>query len=289
MGLQKFLLVLLFYLCILLFFMVSDSFFDKPKIFIRYPPGGSGNFIALLVYSLIKDNVTLRDPYYAHAENPNTYGLYHNWNNQHVDMTFLRYIKSADSNLDQAKTWIQNNYNFYTTPDSAYVAHTHAEYPDAIMLSCNNSKLINIVFDNSDCDQLAYNWIKKCYINHRSWAIVNGQLEFIKTKYNKLLDIPSKSMNNQTDIKLLTYIQRYATENYNVRYQTYQPRVDFPKFDINFTDIASKKIIDILNNLIEFLNIPVTDKRKTNAVGLINRYADAQIPVPWKLNINEYN
>ena len=264
--------------------MLTEENLIKPKIFIRYPHGGSGHFLALLLVACVRD-VHMTESHRGHRD-LYLYNRYHNWQQQWTDQQFKNYTNTVSV---EGIDYIQQRYKFYPTPDPYYIVHTHANNPDSILSAFEQAKLINIIFTPDDIDQLAYNWIHKSYFLHREWHLMELGLERIKLKYNKLLHIPSGSLNNDTDPKLLTYIQKYSTDFGQEKYLNYVPSTNAPMFNIKFSDIASKKLINSVDDLFKFLDVPIESTRKMNVINLINSYADSQITTPWKLTINDYD
>ena len=264
--------------------MVIEENLTKPKFFIRYPAGGSGHFLSLLLVALVRD-ITMTESYRGHKD-LRSYSRYHNWQQQWTDIPLRSYTNTVS---DEGTEYIRQQYKFYPTPDPYYIVHTHANNPDSILSAFDQTRLINVTFTPNDMDQLAYNWICKSYFLHHQWYLMELGLEKIKSRYNKLMHVPKGSLNNETDLKLLTYIQKYSSEHGLEKYQNYMPSTNIPIFEIKFADIASKKLIKFIDALIDFLAIPVEPNRKENVINMINNYADSQISTPWKLTINDYN
>jgi hypothetical protein len=264
--------------------MIVEENLIKPKIFIRYPGGGSGHFLALVVLALVRD-VTMTETYRGHKD-LKLYNRYHNWQQQWRDNRFKSY---TDSTSIEATEYIKNTYKFYPTPDPYYVVHTHANNPSSILDAFDQSRLINVTFTSDDIDQLSYNWIYKSYFLHQQWHLMRQGLKKIKSEYKKLLDVDEQSINNETDVKLLTYIEKYSGDCGRKQYQGYVPATNHNIFEIKFSDIASKQILNTVDSIIDFLQVDVAPGRKENVINIINNYADAQITVPWQLTLNDYN
>ena len=109
----------------------------------------------------------------------------------------------------------------------------------------------------------------------------------VQTKHQKLKNIPHNSIDISTDLKLVTYIQKYSKVN-NEHFNKPVISDSYDVYNINFSDIANKNLIGQLDELIEFLDIEVSAERKAAAIQMINEYADAQTVVPWKLNLEDY-
>ena len=118
--------------------------------------------------------------------------------------------------------------------------------------------------------------------------MVNNSLVNLHCKYQRLKNIVPGTINESSDLKLVTYIRKYGSLN---DYYFTNPILSdlYNVYNINFSDIANKNLIGQLDELIDFLDIKVTAERKKIAIQMINDYADAQIPVPWKLSLEDYD
>ena len=110
----------------------------------------------------------------------------------------------------------------------------------------------------------------------------------MKSHYSKLIDVPDNSINQYTDNRLITYIVRYMIKYFHEQFTQQPIRNSYKVLNIEFSNIANKKIIHQIDTMIEFLGLTVTSARKEKAIDLITEYATAQITVPWKLDINDY-
>jgi hypothetical protein len=158
-------------------------------------------------------------------------------------------------------------------------------------MSFDNTKLINISNTDNERSQLAYNWITKSAFLHNQWNILNSQLEKVKIEYNRLLDIPTGSINEKTYLKLMIYIQTMALESKYKQYKDHQFHDAYKDnvFTIQFSDILNKNIVNQIDKLIDFLGIKVTNERKEATIQMLTEYADNQTKVPWKLDINSFD
>lgn len=265
--------------------MISENFNNNLKIFVRYPPGGSGHFISCLILSLVSD-VTLHklDHYHNNVDDINQG---HNFHTQWSE-NFKQHTKE-NIDLESSVSWIRHNFRFHPIPTGVYVVHTHAINPLPLMLAFDNTKLLNICITDNDKDQIYFNWItKSVYLYSEQWDLVNRALVNLQTKHNRLQNIMPGTINKSSDLRLVTYIRKYGSLN---DYNFVKPMISnlYDVYNINFSDIANKKIIGLLDEIINFLGIKITDKRKADAIQMINAYADAQKVVPWKLNLEDYD
>lgn len=256
---------------------------NSSKIFVRYIPGASGHFVSLLLLSLIKDT-NLTENHRAHQQ-IDAINAGHNFNTQWSD-DFKKYT-SINANLADSINWIQQNFYFTDIDQQYYVIHTHVVNPKPLLLAFNNTKLINIKSTKENSDQLAYNWITKSCFLYRQWDMVNNWLQVMHNRYNKLNHI--KTVDEHTELKLLTYIQKFRCEHLRNQFEQILDYGNKPVFTIMFDDILSGKLSDQLDDLIEFVGVEVSIKQKNKALELINVYSNAQISVPWVQEINEYN
>ena len=110
----------------------------------------------------------------------------------------------------------------------------------------------------------------------------------MKSHYGKLTNVPDDSINQHTDSRLITYIVRYMIKYFHTQFNQQSIENSYNVFNIEFSSIADKQIIHQLSDIIEFVGLTVTPTRKEKAIELITKYANAQITVPWKLDINDY-
>jgi hypothetical protein len=252
-------------------------------------PGAAGHFLSLAILSLTKD-INLVETFRGH-KNVDDINHNHNWGNQWNPM--FQKFTNIDTNilLETRIRYIQQNFEFYPTDNELYVVHTHATNSDPLMMSFDNTKLINISNTDNERSQLAYNWITKSAFLHNQWDILNAQLDLIKKKHYRLLDIPQGSINEKTPIKLLTYIQTVALESIYQEFinhqfhESYKDRV----LTFQFSDILNKNIINQIDNLISFLGIKVSKERKDATIKMLSEYADNQTKFPWIMNVNSFD
>jgi hypothetical protein len=254
---------------------------DKQKIFVRYRPGASGHFVSLMILSLTK-GVKLRNKFSGHE---NLSDIHSNHNLENV----------LTSNFDgrdlfEQITYARRTFEFYPTDNEYYIAHTHAINPDPLMLAFENTKLVNIVHQEEDKFQLAFNWvIKSAKVYGNQWDIVDTRLGFIKQNYKKLNSVPLRSA-DKCNTKLLTYICAIGAIDKSKQFieypfdSSYKDKV----FTLQFADIQNKKIIAQLDALIDFLGIAVSEERKLSTIQMIHEYAESQIKVPWEMDINTF-
>ena len=260
---------------------------DKLKVFVRYNPGSCGHFIALMVLSLTKP-VMLKAPNHGH-DNRDDINHNHNFGNQHYqhNPAFKRYTSSdSDITLEKRVRYIQLNFEFYPTEDLMYVVHTHAYDPTPLIDAFDNTRLITITTREQDLPQLSYNWITKRFLQDPSQSdILEGQLVYIQKARNQLLNIPNGSLNEHTDIRLLTYIKK-SNINFTDDYKNIHSSKNFT---IKFEDIMNKNVIAQLDDLISFLGLSPTEERKQATRQMIHSYVDNQIIIPFDVSLDAFD
>jgi hypothetical protein len=256
----------------------------KPKIFVRYSPGASGHFIATLIFSLQRP-LRLKNPLSGH-ENADLLASWHNFNNQFNNTEFNRNT-TIGVDLQKSTNYIKENFKFDddANPYQFFVIHTHVVNPDPLINAYEKSKLINIVTDDDDSNQLAYNFVIKNVIPH-SWQTRKSLVEHFKNNNpNKLINLTAESI-KPTDVKLLTYLEKFSQER-KIKQRAFH-KVNYEHFEIKWKDIVDKTLITKLDALCEYLQIELTDAKRSLATTLINQYADAQIMCPWNLTLDDF-
>lgn len=256
----------------------------KPKIFVRYPPGASGHFIASLIFSFQKP-MRLKNPISAH-ENTSLLGAWHTFNRHHEHPDIFRYTQSH-INLEESINYIKTEFKFEDdrNPYQFFVAHTHVINPDPIMHAFENSKLINIKVSDDDADQLAYNFVVKNIIPYSWYRVPIILSKFQKMYPNKLKNLTADDI-SIANVKLLTYLVKFTHK------RGYKSRMEFKLnynyFEIDWRDIINKNLATKLDDLCNFLDIELTDARRKIASNMITQYADAQITIPWSITLDDF-
>ena len=266
---------------------------NKPKVFVRYPLGASGNFISLLLLSMVTP-VKLREKHRAHKNAYQVFqynNLIEQWGVHSKDFAQYTFSNTPDIDitselLEVATTWMTDTFKFYETPLPIHVANTHARNPDALLSAFTNTKLINIVVDDDDVSQIAYNYIYKVasYMS-KNQLIVDSFINSIRDRHQKkLLEVDL----NSKDVRLLTYLYIFSYGETGIpgfNNCTYKSN----GFNLKFKDIASTRIINQLDAIAEYMGITLTDERRQNAISIINEYAGGQKIVPWNFSLNDYD
>jgi hypothetical protein len=256
----------------------------KPKIFVRYPPGASGHFIASLIYSFQKP-MRLKNAISGH-ENRDLLSSWNTFNNHHIDHKFFHYTRPG-INLEESVNYIKTEFKFDDdqNPYQFFVAHTHVTNPDPIMHAFENSKLINIKVSDDDADQLAYNFVVKNIVPY-SWHRLPNLLTRFHSRYpNKLKNLTVDEI-SKDDVKLLTYLAKFVHKDTDEQRRNYSLNYDY--FEIDWRDIINKNLVNKLDDLCKFLDIELTDARRKIASNMITQYADAQITTPWSITLDDF-
>lgn len=258
----------------------------KPKIFVRYPQGAAGQFISSLIFSLVTP-ITQQNKNGAGHEHDQLISLWHNFVPQYHNNEFNE-MSTEYVNLKDSIKYFQENYRFEDekSPYPLFVVNTHVINPDPLILAFENSKLINIQVQDSERDQLAYNWVIK-YLLPLGWpesAYLTLKV-FCEHYPEKLLD---STILEKENLKLLTYLHRFTQEKKIKRRNDYNLGNGYDYLEIQFQEILNKNLINRIDEIADYIGITLTDERKQNAITLINEYADAQTVCPWTLSINDF-
>ena len=116
---------------------------EKLKIFVRYPPGGSGHFISLLLLILYGSVTAPKEKNRAHLY-ADEINAGHDFFKQHESAWWDLFAANTqyNSNLKESTGWFQENFHFIETDQPVYVVHTHATNPEPMVLAFKNTKLI---------------------------------------------------------------------------------------------------------------------------------------------------
>lgn len=255
---------------------------EKLKIFVSYPPGGGGQFMCLLLISL-QNSVTLVDKLSGHPQ----LGII-NAGRDHSFQFGDQYTKHTSNNIDVnvGANWLRENFKFNHIDRNYYTIHGFIENFEVITTAYPEAKIIHINPEDDDIDQTYYNFVIKSLPFHQDWHILKSRVLRIQERYNRLRWVDADNMiNYKDDVKLMCYIMKFG-----VIRQWSRPKDNLTRcYWIDFKDMFNKNLINQLDNIIEFLNIEVTDERRLATIQLINEYADAQKVVPWHLTLEDYS
>jgi hypothetical protein len=267
-----------------------------PKIIVRYFIGSSGRFISSLLQSLIEP-LELVESHRAHL-NFEHYRC-HTYTRPGRDMsvydTFTTKLDQTEEELELGAQYFRDSISWdldYVTqkPPPMYILSCHAYNPEPMLRGIENSRVVNITFELADLDQISYNFITKNVIEDHNHQDLIDMIRFLQYKWPKGLPPPDIDQIDWTDARQLSYINKWLNIHTSYLFNSVSKKMaqDPRAFNIKFSDIANKKLTTQLPDLIKFIGIDVTQERIQNATALINQYADAQTPVPWSLEFQDY-
>jgi hypothetical protein len=264
-------------------FLDSTPFVNKPKVIVRYPGGASGHFLCTLLLLLTKE-IKIFEFHRAHKQ-INMINQGHNFNYiQFTDQFKFHTATTAD--INNGIKFVRNNIKFTATNNLLYTIHTHIGNPDVLPLAFDNSRLINIYVEDSDRDQLSYNWIVKSCMLHEQWDNIKNLLVNLQSQHREFLNIDPSDIGPNTDLKLLCNIYKKGKWSLTKLHTAPIITDQYPVFNIFFKDIRSKQIMKQLDDLIDFIGIPIDADGRIRAVDYIARYAKAQsfVTIPFALD-----
>lgn len=239
--------------------MIPDV--DKPKIFVRYPPGASGNFICLLILSLSDPTVQLTEPYRAHKDRIK-FDKTHNFMDQHTSLDAIRETREhtgPEADLAASVIWATNKFSFKPTSDPYYVIPTHVINPQPFMKAFAHSRLVNVTVQECELPKVAALWAKK-----------NVRDDNLTYWFNEL-HLPVTSTNSD--------IAQAFNARYRASYHQFVQCTPSPSkghsMNISFESIHNGLVADRLIELTEFVGANTTDQCLINARQLIAEYVRA--------------
>lgn len=264
--------------------MISENINNKLKIFVSYPPGAGGQFMCLLIISL-QNAISLIDKSSGHPQIP----LINLGKDPGIQFSkdFLTHT-ATDVDINNSSKWLLENFKFYDIDRNYYTIHCYLKNLKVITETWPEAKIINILVDNSDLDQLYYNFVTKSMPTHNEWYLLKPWILRIREQYNKLHWVDINNMYKyHNDIKLCCYIMKFGRPSAN---PWTQQKISLERcYWIKFQDMFNKNLVGYIDELIDFLGIEVTAERKESTIQMINDYANAQKVVPWKLNLEDYD
>lgn len=259
----------------------------KPKIFVRYRPGASGNFIATLLSILYKGLPNRSDWSDMHKDPSDFDRIYssHNFKNQALDPEFFERTAYLGMKPDTIK-WMQSQYEFYPTTDPLYIIPTHAMNPNSLLAAWDNTKIINIRTYPNNYDQIIYNFVTKYVIPDPLHTGFAGVLAEAQIQTPDVFNNISVETFDWTNVQLACQIYHTAWIQDNTRFN--EMPVFGTTFDLDFFDIFTGSVSNKLDALANFVDIQVNSINLTDGLTAINKYASMQVKCPWKLSNFEY-
>lgn len=274
--------------------------FAKPKVFVRFIPGASGNFVALLLQNMFQD-VSEQHAMGTHIDSWAVWGN-HNLNLQSIgNHTYgkgnfgqteeFKKHTSADINLFESIKYMKDNFSFFETDSPIYTVPTHALNPAALMCAFDNTKLINVKSTKEDIDQIIYNSVTKFVIPRKTVNLVQKALLNFKGKHpdkyfsDKFLTVLNK--NNFDDERFLCYLYKFSSTHNE--FNDFELGECYTYKDIPFLKLQTNDITYDLENIAEYIGLPLTKERKEVAIKLLHEYSVSQKPNPYTdLHIDDY-
>lgn len=269
---------------------------SAPKVIIRYFIGSSGKFITSLIQSLIEP-IDLVEAHRAHL-NFEHY-RFHTYTRPGMDMSIYdRYttkIDQTEQELESGAEYFRQNIvwdiDYQTGKEPPfYILSCHAYNPEPMLRGIDNSRLVNITFDLDDLDQISYNWITKNVIEDRNQQDFVAMLRFLSDRWPRQLPPLRMEDIRWDDVEQLTFINKFLNLHTSYVFNQVSKKLstDPRSFNIAFKDIASRRIVNQLDEIADFVGITISAERRQNAVKLIDKYSAAQKPVPWGLKLEDY-
>lgn len=261
---------------------------DKPKIFIRYPGGGSGTFLCLVLASLVHPLIPAQYTS-GHNDIGTNPGRYHNFHEHITRPNFQHKFNNWDATDSELVDLVQGQFEFYPTFFPFYLVPVHLIRTDMIHQAIPNVNLVVIKFDESDHDQLAYNWVCKYLLKFKNQNVIATKLKAVQEIYGRLQSTTADSLgtlNSDSDTRLLTWISKHAVTGYWKNYCDYAPRV--PETTIQFRSLFDGSFANSIERVANELGIVYNDTGLQRAQALITQYAANQQLVPWELKLEDY-
>jgi len=270
-----------------------------PAVVVRYLGGASGRFIALLLNGFCYPLNPLNDPVYAHK---NREWLHlHNFQDIISIQAFAKFAEYTNprlsdytNNFTEYQTWFESRFqiNYQEEPKIISIA-SHSLDPSIITESIENCKVINITFTDNDFDQIVFNSVYKNIAKDRTKFALDKLTtlfqKFYPAKYTLITDKFGSITFDTVDsnLQLICAMEKLIVGWYSQQFAKLVPFAAAPEYNLPFHTIANQQIIGLLEEMSEFVGIQLTDDRRANCIELINQYANAQISIPWKIDINE--
>jgi hypothetical protein len=273
------------------------------KTFIRYAPGAGGTYVALIAYALSNDitasfkNGNAHDYRRLYSESNNYDKLAHgNCLERNPDsFKLFQYYTEEEyhtefSDAADGIEWFKNNLVFDNSPRH-YIC-THARNLNALIPAVNDANIINVTMQDSDIDQICYNFVTKAIVTEPQWGherandVLPALAHWYPHKaitYNQLIDAVAKK-----DIKFLTWLIKYSWKNYWEKYSLYSPPAEFKILNITWDEVNSTQLINKIDLIADFLNVELTIERKNNVIKLIQTWANNQVVIPFNVSLDDF-
>jgi hypothetical protein len=280
---------------------------NKPRVFIRFFPGASGNFFSLLLHMLSHTPKPVAG-FTGHIHSDDVYSG-HNFREGHFvgsknlhtprELNEFRskvenYTKytNPEAPLNEAVLYLTSNFRFTETDNPIYTVPTHAMDPKVLLFAYHPAKLINIQTTEADCEQIWYNTVIKQVIPNQKELITLKILEYFKTKYPEKANRPKFNRVDFSDERFLCYLYKFNSERPEGYYNTFNNFVlgtGYDYLNIPFSSIDDESLADRFDELVDYMGVETDPQRKAIAKDALSKYASVQIQNPYKdLHIDDY-
>lgn len=271
---------------------------EKPKVFIRFLPGASGNFVALMLRNMFQP-VMENHIMGSHIDSHAVWGD-HNFKMQSIGYTPNGKGKFGKSDEFQFHTeknivisdsvdYMRNTFQFYETESPLYTVPTHALNPVGMMYAFKNSKLVNIKSTVEDNDQILYNSLNKFIIPNKATNLVQNILDDFKRQY------PDKKLTNKfssvnfDDERFLFYLFKFAKIDFYKNFNEFELGQKYDYIDLPFNKMQTMEVFDYVPRIADYIGLELKNDRKMAANKLLHEYAISQKPNPYTdLHIDDY-
>lgn len=244
-----------------------------------------------LLSSLIEP-IHLVEPHRAHLNID--WDKYHNYNQK--DSPIDQYPKHTElyqsaeqlqAGADFFRTTVKFGTEFNKMPDpEMFILGCHAYNPESMLRAWPSSRVINITFGPNDLDQISYNWVTKNVIQDSRPDDLRQLVKFLHSQWPRHLRPITEADINWEDIRNMSFITRWINTQTASRFNAVSQRMADRDcvLNISFSDIATGRLTQQLDRIVDFCGIQVSQERLDNAERLIRQYSAAQTPVPWSLD-----
>jgi hypothetical protein len=157
----------------------------------------------------------------------------------------------------------------------------------------SNENILNISFDPDDIDQFCYNFVKKTIlVSADTWAkerwedVLPALAYWYPDKTVTFEQLEHAIANN--DIKFLCWLVKFAWCNDWNNFPKYVFPTEYRVFNITWEEFDEGRLVNRLNDLATFLDVRLDEKRKSQAINLLNNWRNGQEKVPFSVNINDF-
>lgn len=246
----------------------------KPIIFVRFPPGGCGLFLSLVLQWLV-DDTELSVSHSGHAQ-VNTFYQYHNFVD-HWSRFRLRVKEFTSLNGDPLSgvVWVKQHFKVSDTPFPYYIVPTHVVNLDAFTTAFPNAKVVNVTFAEANIDQLCYNMAYKSMIEDKNTDVVSRCVRRFNESYPGI----TVSLENLMDPVFAASIFKLTHLDHFTDLIAYQKPFMVESYNVEFASVFAGRA-EWFNGLTEFLTVNVSPSRQQEILDKIGEYGSLQRLLP---------